>query len=95
MQMLLYALYMVQLNFDLTLTYTILACFPLILHVTRELLACYFTCDLNDMPMHENNMSKLSKCEPHHKHKQEPKDTAQHKPYLKVLYNIYVLLLMD
>ena len=34
---------------------------------------------------HENNASKFSKREPHHKHKQKPQDIAQHKPYLKVL----------
>ena len=27
--------------------------------------------------------------------KQEPQDVALHKPYLKVLYNMYALLLMD
>ena len=31
----------------------------------------------------------------HYKHKQKPQDVALHKPYLKVLYHNYVLLLMD
>ena len=30
-----------------------------------------------------------------HKHKEEPQDFAQHKPYLKILYNAYVFLLKD
>ena len=47
------------------------------------------------MPMHKNNASKFSKCEPRHKHKQEAQDVAEHKPYLKGLYNVYTLLLMD
>ena len=86
---------MVQLNFNLTLVCTILTCFTMILCVTCELFACHFRRDRNNTPMHENNMGKFSKCEPHHKHKQEPQDVAQHKPYLKVLYNMYALLLMD
>ena len=45
---------------------------------------CYFTCDQNDMQMHKNNVSKLSKCEPCHKHKQECQNIDQHKPYLNV-----------
>ena len=42
---------------------------------------CHFTCDQNDMPMHENNVSKFNKFESRNKHKQEPQDVAQHKPY--------------
>ena len=49
----------------------------------------------NGMPMHKNNTSEFCKCEPHHKHKQESQEVTQHKPYLKVLYNAYALLLMD
>ena len=45
--------------------------------------------------MHKNNASKFSKSEPCDKHKQEPQDIAGYKPYLKVLYNAYMLLLMD
>ena len=30
--------------------------FQWLLHVTCKLLACHFTCDWNDMPMHENNI---------------------------------------
>ena len=40
-------------------------------------------------------MSKFSKSEPRHKHKQDPQNAARHKFYLKVLYNVYVVLLMD
>ena len=47
------------------------------------------------MALHKNNASKFSKYKTSHKHKQEPRDVAQHKPYLKVLYNMYVLLVMD
>ena len=64
-------------------------------HVTCEWLVYHFTCNQNDTPMHENNAGKFSKCEPYHKHKQEPEDVAQHKPYLKVSYSAYALLLMD
>ena len=57
---------------------------------------CHFTCNQNDMPMHENSASNLvNLCEPCHEHKQEPRAVAQHKPYLKVLYNVYIILLMD
>ena len=59
------------------------------------LLMCNFTHHQNDIPMHENNMSKFSKCQPCHKHKQQPQDVAQHKPYLNALYNTYMLILMD
>ena len=45
--------------------------------------------------MHDNNTSKFIKYEPHHEHKQKPLDIAWHKPYLKVLYNTCMLLLMD
>ena len=45
--------------------------------------------------MHKNNVCKFNKCEPHHKHKQEPQNIAQYKPYLKVVYNAFMLLLMD
>ena len=45
--------------------------------------------------IHKNNMRIFSKWELHHKHKQQPQDTATHKPYLKVLYNNYAYLLMD
>ena len=38
--------------------------------------ACHFTHNQNDMQAHENNASKYSKCEPRHKHKQEPQDIA-------------------
>ena len=40
-------------------------------------------------------MSKFSKCKPRHEHKQELRDVTQHNPYLKVLYNVHTLLLMD
>ena len=49
----------------------------------------------NEMLMHEKIMNKFSKSEPRHKHKQDPQNAARHKPYLKVLYNVYVVLLMD
>ena len=45
--------------------------------------------------MHEKNTSKFSKCEPCHKHKQEPQVAARHKPYLKDMYKAYTFLLMD
>ena len=47
------------------------------------------------MPMHKNSMSKNSKWELCYKYKQQAQDIAQHKSYLKVLYNVYALLLMD
>ena len=37
-----------------------------------------FTRDQNDMPMYENNASKISKRELHHEHKQVHRDVAQH-----------------
>ena len=67
---------------------TILACFPLI--VACKLLTCQIA-----HQTHKNNTRIFSKCELHHKHKQEPQDIAHHKPYLKVLYNKYAYLLMD
>ena len=51
------------------------------LRVTRELITCHFTHNQNDTPMQKNNVSKFSKCEPHHKHKQGPQDIVWHKPY--------------
>ena len=54
-----------------------------------------FTHDQNDMPMHESNAGKISKCELHHEHKQVHQEVAQHKHCLKVLYKAYILLLMD
>ena len=84
---------MVQLNFNLILTCTILTYMFSIDFCM--LLVCNSTHDQHDMPMHENNMGKFSKCEPCHKHKQQPQDVARHKPYLKALYNTYTLLLMD
>ena len=83
---------MVQLNFNMTLACTMLSCFPLIL--SCNLLMCRFTHDQNDTPMHENNMSKFSKYEPHHKHK-EPQDITKHEPCLKVMYNMYTFPLID
>ena len=60
------------------------------------LLTCNFTQYQNNMSMHENNnMSKFSKCELCHKYKQQAQDIAQHKPYLKALYNTYTLPLMN
>ena len=49
----------------------------------------------HNIPMHENNAIKFSKCEPNHEFKQEPWDIARHKSYLKVLYNTYTFLLLD
>ena len=72
----------------LTLTCIILACFPLI--VAWKLLMCQMA-----HQAHKNSTRIFSKYELHHKHKQEPQDTAHHKPYLKVLYNNYAYLLMD
>ena len=48
-----------------------------------------------DTPMCKNVASKFSKSEPPHKHTQEPQDVAQHKLYLKALYNAYTLLIID
>ena len=45
--------------------------------------------------IHQHSRIMLSKSEPCHKHKQDPSDIAWHRPYLKVLYNAYALLLRD
>ena len=51
---------------------------------------------IKKMPtLEKNNASKFRKCEPYHKHKQKHQDIVQHKPYLKVLHNMYTLLVMD
>ena len=60
--------------------------------VTYELLTYHITSDWNDMPTRENNISKSNKCDPRHKHKQEPQCSTQ---TLKVLYNFDAYLLMD
>ena len=69
----------IELNFNLTLVYTIPTYFPLIFACNGELLTYLFTCSWNDKQTCENNMSKFSECEPHHKHKLEPQDIVQHK----------------
>ena len=48
-----------------------------------------------DTPICKNIASKFSKSEPPHERTQESQDVAQHKPYLKALYNAYTLLIMD
>ena len=58
---------MAQFGFNLTFTCVMLVCFPLILSYNYKLLVCHFTCDQNDTPSHENNISKFSKHEPRHK----------------------------
>ena len=84
----------VQLKLNLKLACTILACCPLFFGCYPGVAHVLFTHNQNDTQMHKNNVSKFSKCEPCHKHKQEHQDIDQHKPYLKVLYNAYMLLLM-
>ena len=83
-----------ELNFNFTHTCAILMCFPLILHVTHELLKSHFTRNQNDTPTHDN-ISKLIKCKPRYKYKQVSQDVAPYPSYLKSLCNATMLLLMD
>ena len=88
-----------QLWYSSVLTWDSWAPFSSVFHwcllATHELFTYHLIHDRNDMALHKNNAIKFSKYKTSHKHKQEPWDVAQHKPYLKVLYNMYVLLVMD
>ena len=49
------------------------------------LLACHLTCNQNDTPSAPKYHKEISKHEPCHEHKQEPRDSAPHKPLLKII----------
>ena len=78
----------VQLNINLKLVYTILICFPLIftfyLHVILH--AIEMTCQCTKIT--QGNLVNVSLIT-------RASNIDQHKPYLKILYNAYALLLMD
>ena len=86
---------MIQLNFNLTLTCTLLAYFPLIFAINSQIAHMSLTCDQNDIPADKNTINKVSKCKPCHKYNQEPGDFAWHKFYIKILYNVYIPLWID
>ena len=62
-----YLLAMVQLNFNSSLMCTIFTFFSLNFPFIYKLFICHFTSSQNDIPMHENNTRKFSKCEFYHK----------------------------
>ena len=68
----------VQLNLNLILMCTILACCPLI--ITCNSLVAHMSF-YTQSEWQENNGSKYSKCEPRYNYKQVPQDVAQHKHY--------------
>ena len=78
----------VQLNINLKLVYTILMYFPLIftfyLHVILHAIEMICQCT----KITQGNLVNVSLIT-------RASNIDQHKPYLKILYNVYALLLMD